>query len=119
MKRLDVLKNAVKPILDNDGGYKAFLCPALTMAILDAIPVELNADNIHKLYFDISNNLNKIFSAFDRNTAIRNFNGTTPRSGEVWFMNNKDRIDFANYLLDVYKDDEIEIEDILKEYKII
>ena len=119
MKRIDVLKQAAEPILDNDGGYVSFICPALTAAILDSISINISVFDISKVYRTISENLNKIFPAFNREIAIKNFNCTIPRSGEVWFNNNDDRIRFMKYLLDIYKDDEIETEDILKELKII
>lgn len=118
MKRIDILKQAAEPILDNDGGYVSFICPALTTAILDSISVNISVSDISKVYRNISENLNKIFPAFNREIAIKHFNGTTPRSGEVWFNNNDDRIRFMKYLLDIYKDDTIEIEDILKEFNI-
>lgn len=119
MKRIDILRKAAEPIFDNDGGYVSFICPALTAAILDSISIDISVFDISKIYKNISENLNKIFPAFNREVAIKHFNGTTPRSGEVWFNNNDDRIKFMKYLLNVYKDDVVEIENILKELNII
>lgn len=119
MKRIDILKKVAEPIFDNDGGYYTFICPSMVNTILTIVSINLSSDNISNIYKNIYNNLNNIFPKFDRNIAIKKFHGTTPRSKAVWFNNNEDRIKFMKYLLDYYKDDEVEIEDILKELNIL
>ena len=102
MRRVTILKYAKELLLfDPDINY---LCIAIRESIFHNLEVKYSkTDEIISELFPIFNHEYAVESGF-----------ATPYNNFVWFTDNKNRIDFINHLIDIYKDDET---DIKKKYK--
>lgn len=101
MRRVTILKYAKKILFTPDINY---LCIAIKKSIHDNLEVQYDkADEI----------IPELLPKFNYKYALE-AGFASPDNNFVWFDNDKDRVSFIDHLINVYKDDKI---DIKKKYK--
>lgn len=101
MRRVTILKYAKKILFTPNVN---FLCIAIRQSI---------QDNLELQYAKVNEIIPELLPKFNYKYALE-AGFANHENDFVWFSNNKDRAGFLDHLIDVYKDDKI---DIKKKYK--
>ena len=101
MRRITILKYAKKILFTPNVNY---LCIAVKQSVHDNLEVQ---------YGKANEIIPELLPKFNYKYALE-AGFANPENDYVWFSNDKDRAGFLDHLIDVYKDDKI---DIKKKYK--
>ena len=115
-----LLKNIRNEIYIRRNGNPVFLCNKIISILTDLIENyikgtehETKVDSPY-LYWCVKSNLNKFIPEFNRYYAEKL--GFITDYENVWFNNNKERIEFLDNLINIYKDKRTTIKTLIKQF---